>query len=36
MLSKKKDPKTWNTGVTGKYLKKDAPLDVPSKLIHFI
>jgi len=29
MLSKKKDAKTWSTGVNGKYLKKDAPLDVP-------
>lgn len=31
MLTKKKDPKTWNSGsTTGKYLKKEAPSDVPS------
>ncbi|XP_057365362.1 protein salvador homolog 1-like isoform X2 [Daphnia carinata] len=31
MLTKKKDPKTWNSNgtTTGKYLKKEAPSDVP-------
>ena len=34
MLTKKKDPKTWNSGTTtGKYLKKEAPSDVPSKKV---
>jgi hypothetical protein len=35
MLTKKKDPKTWNSNgtTTGKYLKKEAPSDVPSKYI---
>jgi hypothetical protein len=36
MLTKKKDPKTWNSNgtTTGKYLKKEAPSDVPSKNKH--